>query len=66
MWAALRALEEQAAVRRRLSERATVRNWSGLAESYQASADEYEKRADLIREVRMAMPAETAAVEQGE
>jgi two-component system chemotaxis response regulator CheB len=61
MWAAVRALEEHAAIRRRLSERANARNWSALAESYQASADDYEKRADVIRDVLTTMPAETAA-----
>jgi hypothetical protein len=66
MWSALRALEEHAAIRRRLSERAIVRNWSALAETYQTSAEEYEKRADVIREVLTGMPTETAAAEQGE
>jgi two-component system chemotaxis response regulator CheB len=63
MWSALRALEEHAAVRRRLSERANARNWSALADSYQASADEYEQRADVIREVLMGMPVEASAGE---
>jgi two-component system chemotaxis response regulator CheB len=66
MWSALRALEEHAAIRRRLSERAIVRNWSALAETYQTSAEEYEKRADVIREVLTGMPTETAAAEQEE
>jgi two-component system chemotaxis response regulator CheB len=49
LWTALRALEEKAALRRRMASRAKVRNMKALAETYEMQANDAEQRASVIR-----------------
>jgi two-component system chemotaxis response regulator CheB len=49
LWTALRALEENAAVRRRMADRAE--NWPGIARQFSLQAEESESRASVIREI---------------
>lgn len=51
LWAALRALEESAALRRRMAERAREAGMSAIADSYAAHAQDSESRAGDIRRV---------------
>jgi two-component system, chemotaxis family, protein-glutamate methylesterase/glutaminase len=51
LWAALRALEEKAALRRRVASRANIRNMTALAETYETQAHDAEQRAAVIRGV---------------
>jgi len=60
MWTALRALEENAAIRRRMGERSAQR-WPQLAREYQKQAREAERRAQLLRTVLL---TEKAAAEK--
>jgi two-component system, chemotaxis family, protein-glutamate methylesterase/glutaminase len=49
LWTALRALEEQAAVRRRMAERARRQGMTASADRYQSRARELEHRAQQVR-----------------
>ena len=49
LWGALRALEEQAAVRRRMAERASLRGHAAAAERYQHRARELDQQAQQVR-----------------
>jgi len=60
LWAALRSLEENAGLRRRLSRRARDGNWMALAEQYDQQAQESESRASVIRQVLLAEHVEGA------
>ena len=51
LWSAVRALEEHAAMRRRMAARALKGNLSQMAEQYQNQAGAAEARAAVIREV---------------
>jgi hypothetical protein len=51
LWTALRALEENADLRRRLAQRSKDRNWSTLARQYEQQANDAAERAAVIREV---------------
>jgi two-component system chemotaxis response regulator CheB len=51
MWAALRALEETAGMRRRMATRAEQGGWTLMAENYGQQAQHAETRAGLIRSV---------------
>jgi two-component system chemotaxis response regulator CheB len=51
LWTALRALEENAAIRRRMAERSKGQRWESLAGEYERQAKDSEERAALIREV---------------
>lgn len=51
LWTALRALEENAALQRRMAERTRERGLTGIAEGYAKKSAEYESRAALIRRV---------------
>jgi two-component system chemotaxis response regulator CheB len=51
LWTALRALEEQAALSRRMSERAAKRGHGVAAESYRGKVAEAEAHAEVIRRV---------------
>jgi two-component system chemotaxis response regulator CheB len=51
LWTALRSLEESAALRRRMAERAQAGRLAGLAEGYQRRSRELESRAEVIRDV---------------
>jgi two-component system chemotaxis response regulator CheB len=50
LWTAVRALEESAALARRLAHRAQAGNRPRSAEQFAARADEDEQRADLVRQ----------------
>jgi two-component system chemotaxis response regulator CheB len=54
LWSALRALEEQAAVRRRMAERARRDGMIASAERYQRRADELEEHARQVRSLVLA------------
>jgi two-component system chemotaxis response regulator CheB len=54
LWSALRALEEQAAVRRRMAERAISKGRKSIAERYQDRARELEKQAQQVRNLVLA------------
>jgi hypothetical protein len=54
LWAALRSLEENAGLRRRLARRARDSGWSAIAAQYDRQAEEAEARASVIRKVLMA------------
>jgi two-component system chemotaxis response regulator CheB len=54
LWAALRSLEENAGLRRRLARRARDSNWGAIATQYDKQAEEAEARASVIRKVLMA------------
>ena len=62
-WAALRALEERAALARRMAERAHKSSQHHLAGHYAEEAEDAEQRATLIRTVLLNMP-ETSKGEQ--
>jgi two-component system chemotaxis response regulator CheB len=49
LWGALRALEEQAELRRRMAHGARLREQEHIAENYEQQARDTEARADLIR-----------------
>jgi two-component system chemotaxis response regulator CheB len=54
LWAALRSLEENAGLRRRLARRARESSWAAIAQQYDRQAEEAEARASVIRKVLMA------------
>ena len=54
LWTALRALEENSAIRRRMAERSKGQRWEALAGEYERQAKDSEERAALIREVLVA------------
>lgn len=65
LWSALRALEEQAAVRRRMAERAMSKGRNSLSERFQDRARELEKQAQQVRNLVLAgVGAAEAAEEQ--
>ena len=65
LWSALRALEEQAAVRRRMAERAISKGRTSIASRYQDRARELEKQAQQVRNLVLAgVGAAEAAEEQ--
>jgi hypothetical protein len=49
LWSALRALEENADLRRRMARRAAKGNWPQLVRQYEQQATETEERATVIR-----------------
>jgi two-component system chemotaxis response regulator CheB len=51
LWSAVRALEEKAALRRRMATHAHRGNLGGLASGYDNHAEEAERQADLIRDL---------------
>ena len=51
LWTALRALEERAALKRRMGARMLENGLIGLSDSYEAQAQEIETRADVIRNI---------------
>jgi two-component system chemotaxis response regulator CheB len=51
LWTALRALEENAALQRRLAERTRGRGLHAISESYESKAEHIEARADIVRSV---------------
>lgn len=51
LWTALRALEENAALQRRLADRTRERGLSAISENYAKKSAEYESRAGVIRQV---------------
>jgi two-component system, chemotaxis family, protein-glutamate methylesterase/glutaminase len=54
LWTALRALEEQAAVRRRMAERASRQGMTAAADRHQARAQELEERSQQVRTLLLA------------
>ena len=50
LWTGLRALEEYAALRRRMARRARSGNWAAIALDYERQSEEAEARAALIRQ----------------
>jgi two-component system, chemotaxis family, protein-glutamate methylesterase/glutaminase len=53
LWSALRTLEENAELRRRMAERAAEGKLNGVAQQYQRAAADAEERATVIRQVLM-------------
>jgi two-component system chemotaxis response regulator CheB len=51
LWTALRALEETAALHRRLAQRTHERGLTAISDTYTRKSEEYESRAELIRQV---------------
>jgi two-component system chemotaxis response regulator CheB len=68
LWTALRALEEQAAVRRRMAERASRQGMTASADRYQQRALELEQQAQQVRTLLLAGvgAADEPAVETSE
>ena len=64
LWTALRALEEQAAMRRRMADRATRQGLVTSAERYQVRAKELEEQAQQIRNLVLAGVGEAEEVEE--
>jgi two-component system chemotaxis response regulator CheB len=66
-WTALRALEESAALRRRMAEHARQRGMTAIARSYDEHAEESEARATIVRRVlvRAARDTPVEAPSQG-
>jgi two-component system chemotaxis response regulator CheB len=60
LWTALRALEESAALKRRMAKRS--QRWGGLADNYAAQAEQAERRAELLRNVLL---GERAKADEG-
>jgi two-component system chemotaxis response regulator CheB len=57
LWAALRALEESAALRRRMADRARERGMTTIARSYEEHAEESDLRAAVVRRALVNAPA---------
>jgi two-component system chemotaxis response regulator CheB len=64
LWSALRALEEQAAVRRRMAERAISKGRTSIADRYQERARELEKQAQQVRNLVLAGVGAADAAEE--
>ena len=64
LWSALRALEEQAAVRRRMAERAMSKDLKSLAARYQERARELERQAQQVRNLVLAGVGASEAAEE--
>jgi len=62
LWAALRALEEQAALTKRLAERSTGRGHTGSARSFQNQAEDAHRHAELIRRVLLTLRPDPSTV----
>jgi two-component system chemotaxis response regulator CheB len=58
MWTALRALEEHAALRRRMAERAGRGRVKNIADRYLRQAEEAEARAAVVRKVLVSEPGD--------
>ena len=58
LWTALRALEENAALRRRMADRASRGQFKHIAEDYLKQAREAEARAAVVRKVLVSEPVE--------
>jgi hypothetical protein len=56
LWTALRALEENSALLRRMADRATSMSLDLIADGYRSKADETERKADTIRGVLVELP----------
>ena len=65
LWTALRALEESAALRRRMARRSRASNWHSLTQDYERQADDAEARAALIRRTLMSDEPETETIRAG-
>jgi two-component system, chemotaxis family, protein-glutamate methylesterase/glutaminase len=63
LWAALRALEENASLRRRLARRMRTRQVPALAERYETHAEESERHAGMLRTLLTSEPASSAGSE---
>jgi two-component system chemotaxis response regulator CheB len=61
LWAALRALEENSELRRRMAQHARERGMAAIATGYDDQADGSEQRASIIRRVLMPEGADTAS-----
>jgi two-component system chemotaxis response regulator CheB len=61
LWTALRALEESAALRRRMADHARTRGMSAIAEAYEEHAQDSETRARVVRRVLVTDAAERAS-----
>jgi two-component system chemotaxis response regulator CheB len=57
LWTALRALEENAALRRRMARRASSGKFKRIADAYAKQAEEAEARAAVIRKVLVSEPS---------
>lgn len=64
LWTALRALEESAAIRRRLAEKAGSGNLPLVEQSYRLAAEEMEDRAAAIRKILITEPDEVEELPQ--
>jgi two-component system, chemotaxis family, protein-glutamate methylesterase/glutaminase len=64
LWTALRTLEETAALRRRMAEKANGGRLPGLAAGYERSSEELERRADIIRNVLVSEGLQVEAIQQ--
>src|SRR5262245_22144995 len=64
LWAALRALEENATLARRMGERFRRSPAGGLAESYAKKAREHQRHADALRKVLSERPATEQAPQE--
>jgi two-component system chemotaxis response regulator CheB len=62
LWTALRALEENAALRRRMAERAGRGKLKEIADRYILQAQEAETRAAVVRKVLVSEPADAKAM----
>jgi two-component system chemotaxis response regulator CheB len=62
LWAAVRSLEEKAALNRRLSERASRREDGGDADLHRREARAAERRASVVRELLQAETGDPAVV----
>ncbi len=59
LWSAVRAMEEAAALRLRMAERAQEKKWEKMALPYRRQAEQFRQRADLIRRVLLQGNQET-------
>lgn len=64
LWTALRTLEESAAIRRRLADKAQSGNLPLVEQSYRVAAEEMEERAAAIRNILISEPDETESLEK--
>jgi two-component system chemotaxis response regulator CheB len=66
LWAALRSLEERAALTRRLSERAKGRRQQWMADAFAARADVAESHASVVREILVTRSVSHVVPDHGE